>query len=82
MIIEAIFNAIAFIVIGIVNLFPTIPAIDTSFLSGFFRILSLLDTFVSLRILSACMVIVFIFMNIQTVWNVIMWVVRKLPGVN
>jgi ABC-type sulfate transport system permease subunit len=81
MIVEAIFNLIALLILGVISLFPTIPIIDTSGLDGLFNVLSLIDSFVSLRAVSVCFVVIFIFMNIQIVWGIIMWVVRKIPGV-
>lgn len=81
MIIEFICNVLAAVLLGVIKLFPALPKIDTSFLDDVIRALSLIDTFISLRVLSGCFLVVFLFMNIQTIWSVIMWVVRKLPGV-
>jgi hypothetical protein len=81
MIVEVVYGIITSLIIGIINLFPKIPAIDTSGLDGIFNVLSLLDTFVSLRVVSVCFVVVFVFMNAQIIWGIIMWVVRKIPGV-
>ena len=82
MIIEAIMNVIAFVILGVIKLFPTIPQIDTSFLDGIIRVFSLIDTFVSLRVLSGCIVVFLVVMNLRTIWSVIMWVVRKIPSIN
>lgn len=79
MITEAIVNVLVFIVLGVVKLFPTIPEIDLSFMDGLIRVLSLVDSFVSLRVLAACLVTLFVFMHLSTVWSMVMWVVRKLP---
>lgn len=80
MIVEAICDFLGFLVLGIIDLFPTIPLIDTSGLDGVFNVVGLIDTFVSLKTVSACIVVIFIFMNAQLIWSVIMWVVRKIPG--
>ncbi len=82
MIIEAIVTMLSNLVIGIINLFPTIPKIDTSGLDGLFGVLSLIDQFVSLTAVSVCFVVIFIFMNAQVIWGVIMWVVRKIPTIS
>lgn len=82
MIFENIGNAFVSVVLGIIRIFPTIPTVDLSFLNSFIRVLSLVDTFVSLRILSASIAVIFVVMNIRTIWSVIMWVVRKLPGIS
>lgn len=81
MIVEAFFNGIVSIILGIIKLFPTFPKVYTSGLDGIFMMLSMIDTFVSLKAVTSCFVIIFIFMNIQVVWSVIMWVIRKIPGV-
>lgn len=82
MIIEAILNAMFAVILGVVNLFPTLPKIEITFLDGIFQVFSLVDTFVSLKTVSYCLVTVFFFMNIEVVWSVIMWVVRKIPSIN
>lgn len=81
MIVEALCSLIFALVKGVLSLFPSLPAIDTSGIDSVMRALSVLDTFVSLRMISYCFVTVFIFMNIEVFWGVIMWVVRKIPGV-
>lgn len=81
MIIEAVFNIIALLILGIINLFPTFPVLDMSGLDGIFQALSLIDSFVSLKTVSICFVVIFIFMNIEVLWGVIMWVVRKIPSI-
>lgn len=79
MITEAILNIIFLVVLGIISLFPTIPTMNLDFLNGAIRMLSLIDMFVSLRVLSACLVIIFVVWNARVIWSAIMWVVRKIP---
>lgn len=79
MIIEIILNFLVAIVLGIIKLFPTIPQINLDFFNWIIRIFSLIDMFISLRVLSACLVVIFIVMNAKLIWSVIMWIVRKLP---
>ena len=81
MIVEVVCNLLMHCVLGVIGLFPTIPPIDASFLDGVIQVFSLVDTFVSLKVVSACFVVIFLFMNIQVVWSIIMWVVRKIPGI-
>lgn len=57
MIIEAIVNLIGLLLMGIIKLFPKIPEIDTSYLDGLIRVLSLADTFVSLKVVNAEMIL-------------------------
>lgn len=83
MILEGIFNMIKFIVLSVINLFPALP--DTTFLiqnfEPLFKALSNINSFVSVPLLSKCLVTLLLFMNIEFLWSCIMWVVRKIPFV-
>lgn len=79
MIVETILNFLVGIVLGIIKLFPTIPKMNLDFLNWIIRMFSLVDLFVSLRVLSTCLVVIFVVMNARLIWSVIMWVVRKIP---
>lgn len=81
MIIEAVFNVLVFLLLGMIGLFPAIPAINFDFLNGVVRVLSLVDLFVSLRALSACLVVIFVLHNAGVLWGAVMWVARKIPGI-
>lgn len=79
MIVETVLNLIVYVILWIVSLFPTIPRMNLDFLNGVIRVLSLIDMFVSLRVVSVCLLVLFAVLNIRLIWSVIMWVVRKLP---
>lgn len=79
MIVEVILNFLVGIVLGIIKLFPAIPQVNLDFFNWIIRVFSLIDMFVSLRVLSACLVVIFVVMNAKLIWSVIMWIVRKLP---
>jgi hypothetical protein len=80
MIIEAILNVLVSLLLGVIGLFPSFPHIRFDFLDGVVRVLSLADTFVSLGVLSVCFAVVLVLQNAHVIWGVIMWVVRKIPG--
>ena len=82
MIIETIFNVIVFLLLGVISLFPKIPTVNFDFLNGVVRVVSLVDMFVSLRVVSVCFVFLLILHNAHLIWAVIMWVVKKIPGVD
>jgi len=82
MIVEAVLGAIFAIIRGVAGLFPQFPEIDTSGLSELFNVLGMIDMFVDLSVLSTCLVAMFVIMNAEIIWKAIMWVVRKIPGVN
>lgn len=81
MIIEAILAVIKFIVLGIINMLPSIPTIKIGFLDGVFMALSMTDLLIDVKVLAACLSVLFLVMNAELIFGVIMWVVRKLPFV-
>jgi hypothetical protein len=81
MILEAILAVIKFIVIGIISLLPTIPKIQIDYLDGVFMALSSIDLIINLKVLAVCLALLFTSMHIQLLWSIIMWVVRKIPGI-
>ena len=81
MIIQALLSAIRFLVIALISLLPPIPTIRLDFLDGVFQLLSLTDLLVDVRVLASCIAVLLFVMNIQFFWGLIMWVVRKIPGV-
>lgn len=81
MIVEGFLAVIKFIVNGLIAMLPTIPAVNISYLDGVFQVLSMTDLIVNVRVLAVCLGVLFIFMNAQLIWGVIMWVVRKIPSI-
>lgn len=82
MIVEAVVNLIVLLVLGILSLFPTMPTVELDFLNGVIRVFSLVDLFVSLKVVGGCLVAVMVAMNARVIWSIIMWVLRKLPIMN
>lgn len=81
MIIEGLLAVIKFIVLGIINMLPTIPSFSISYLDGVFNVLSMTDLILNVRVMAVCLSILFVVTNAQLIYGVIMWVVRKLPFV-
>lgn len=83
MIIEGILVVVKGVILFIVNLFPTLP--DMDFLSTSFQplvnVMATINSFVSVSLFAGCCVAFIVFMNIDFIWSIIMWVVRKIPGV-
>ena len=84
MIIELIFNAIFFILNFLIGLFPRFPSFKSLEISlqPVYYVLSFLNTFISLKAVSMGLVIVLLVYNLKFVWSIIMWLVRKIPGVS
>ncbi len=72
---------IEFVVTGIISLLPTIPSFSISHLDGVFMAISTINAVIDLRVLSVCLVLLFLSMHIQLIWSIIMWVVRKIPTI-
>lgn len=84
MIVEAILGLLKTFLLFIIGLFPALPD-----MSGFFTYLTPLSNvinkvgmFIDLSVFSACMAIIFIVYNARALWALVMWVVRKIPGVS
>lgn len=84
MIFEAIFNLIKSLILFIISLFPTIP--DMSFLSQslepLVNALVSINSLISISLFAWCCFTLIIILNIEFVWSIIIWVVRKIPGVS
>lgn len=77
-------NLIKTFLLFVIGLFPSLP--DMSFLIQPFQtvidIIYTVNIFVDVRALGFCFVVLIIFFNIEFLWGVIMWVIRKIPGVS
>ena len=81
MIIETVLNGIVSLLLAVIRLLPSMPSIRFDFFDGVIRVISIADMFISLQVLSVCFTAVLILQNAHLLWSVIMWVVRKIPGV-
>lgn len=76
-----IFFALLHFLIGLFPKFPTFSNLNTS-LAPFFYVIGLINTFISFRVVSMCLITILIVYNIKFVWSILMWLVRKIPGVS
>ncbi len=82
MILEALLTAIKYVLYGLIFLLPKMPTVRLDYLDGIFQLMSTADLLINVRVFGGCLVTLIVAMNIELIWGVIMWVVRKLPGVN
>lgn len=84
MILEFIFNLLFAIANFLVGLFPAFPSFNSLNISldPLLYVLRLVNMFVSLRLIGTCLIIILIIYNIKFVWSILMWIVRKIPGVS
>lgn len=68
-------------IIGLVPKFP-----DMSFVSEWMdplmELLRSTNRFINLPVLGGCVLTILFFYNVRFIWSIIMWVVRKIPGVS
>ena len=68
----------------LVGLFPAFPRFSSLAvaLDPIAYVIRFCDLFVSMRMVSRCLLIILIVYNIKFGWSVLMWVIRKIPGVS
>ncbi len=83
MILEFIMNIIKAFLLFIISLFPVLPDM-TSFINliaPIVEVLAQVNHLIDIRVLSACLVAMILMANAELILGVIMWVIRKIPGV-
>lgn len=83
MIIEALLNLLKVVLLFLIGLFPALPDMSglISFFDSVFQLYLNVDSFVSVQLVGICIVLIFLFSNIEVIWGIVMWVVKKIPGV-
>lgn len=68
----------------LVGLFPTFPRFDslTTALDPIAYVIRFMDMFISMKTVSLCLLIILIIYNIKFGWSILMWVIRKIPGIS
>ncbi len=84
MLIETIMGWLKDFVLFLISLLPEIPDLSglKPFVDALFQCYVNLDSFISIRACCICVVALILIYNVQFIWGVIMWVVRKIPGVS
>lgn len=84
MILELIMDAIKAVILFVISLFPTLPAMDfiKEWVNYFGELLLFVNRFVYLRVLGICLITILICYNLRLIWSIIIWVLRKIPGVS
>lgn len=83
MIVEAILNLIKLFLLGVLSLFPSIPEMGwaSGVIGPVVQVFSAANHLIDLKVALLCLGAFFVFSNIQLIWGIIMWVIRKIPGV-
>ena len=66
------------------NIFPKFPSFDglNASMSPLLYVVKFVNMFISVSLLSRCVIIVLIVYNLKFVWSILMWLIRKIPGVS
>ena len=83
MILEFIMNIIKAFLLFIISLFPVLPDMTNfiNLIAPIVEVLAQVNHLIDIRVLSACLVAMILMANAELIWGVIMWVIRKIPGV-
>lgn len=83
MIVSLILDLLKALFLFIINLFPTIPSTGiAAFIEPAKRLIHGINLVISVPLLGTCLTLIIVFYNIRFIWSIIMWVVRKIPGVS
>ena len=68
----------------LVGLFPAFPRFDNLAvsLSPIAYIIRFVNLFVDLKTVSLCLLVILVVYNIKFGWSILMWVIRKIPGLS
>lgn len=84
MILELVMNVLKSFLLFVIGLFPSVP--NVSWLTGYLvpvaNVIASVDCIVDVGTVCLCMSLLLIFSHIDLVWGIIMWVIRKIPGVS
>lgn len=84
MIIEFFCNILFTLVRFFLNIIPRFPSFESLnvSLAPLFYVIRFVNVFISLRVVSIGLVLVLIVYNIKFVWSILMWLIKKIPGVS
>lgn len=84
MIIEFLCEPLILLAEFLVRLFPAFPRFDNLAvtLGPVAYTIRFVDMFISLKTVSACLLVILVVYNIKFGWSILMWVLRKIPGVS
>lgn len=84
MVIKVLMDMLKALILFVIGLLPKFP--DLSFLNkyidSFISVIRSVNRFVSVPTIGLCFLAIFACYNARAIWSIIMWVVRKIPGVS
>lgn len=84
MIVEFFCNIVFGLLNFLIGLFPSFPSFESLnvSLAPVFYVARLVNVFLPLGVVSSCLLIVLFVYNVKFVWSILMWIIKKIPGVS
>lgn len=86
MIIQSLLDLVKAFILFIIGLFPTLPETQFNTLFDYLQpvadVINSADMFINIPVCVTCVGLIFLVYNARAIWSLIMWVVRKIPGVS
>ena len=84
MIVKLLMELLKALILFVLSLFPRLPdfAFMRDYVQSFVDLIHAANLAVSIPVVGTCLLLIIICYNLRAVWSVIMWVVRKIPGVS
>lgn len=72
------------LILGIIALLPVLPDMSgvVSAISALSSVISAVDKWVDVRVVAVCIGVILAAYSVRFIWSIVMWVVRKIPGVS
>ncbi|GEM_PF-1400855 len=84
MLVKLLMDMVKALILLIISLFPTLPDMSNlvSLIEPLVQLFVNIDSFVSVQLVGTCLGLLFVFSNAELIWSIIMWVIKKIPGVS
>lgn len=84
MILQAILSVLKALILFVIGLFPKLP--DVSFIRGyvvpFVELARSVNMVLDVKVVGSCLTLILLVYNARAIWSIIVWAVRKIPGVS
>ena len=77
---DILFSFVRFL-IGLFPSFPRFDSLDVSF-DPLLYVIRFVNLFISIKVVAGGILLLLVVYNIKFVWSILMWLIRKIPGVS
>ena len=84
MVLQAVLDVLKALILFVIGLFPKLPDVSfiRSYVSSFVELARSVNMVLDLKVVGSCFTLILLVYNARAVWSVIIWAVRKIPGVS